>query len=378
MLDFEVRGRSIRSIYWCLVISGGWCLVAAQSPAAELAGPQTPRCEIVDITWELGPNLPEFRKGGCATVLDGKVVSVFGMRQPWGEMATMYLYDPQTDWWQRGPDGPLGQAYVQGTECGDAFYSIGGRSRLRGGVHTECYRLRYGRGEFVWDRIADLNVKRAWAPSASVGTRLFVFGGSQGGHGPTLRSVEMLDLARPNAKWQTVSEIPGESRGWSGAAAAGGKIYLIGGIHFFSPRPTDGPDRKRLQDVWQFDPKTYRWRARSPLPYALSGFDCCVYKDRYVVVVGGAAATSDYTKELRTLAERDRFHQYYYCPFVLVYDTATDRWHRMPSLLPMPTNDIRVVIIGRELYALGGENIEPATSNTTPWLRIGRIQTAGR
>jgi hypothetical protein len=42
--------------------------------------------------------------------------------------------------------------------------------------------------------------------------------------------------------------------------------------------------------------------------------------------------------------------------------------------MPVPTNDIRVVLLGDRLYALGGENIEPATSNTTPWLRIGRIQ----
>ena len=45
----------------------------------------------------------------------------------------------------------------------------------------------------------------------------------------------------------------------------------------------------------------------------------------------------------------------------------------MPSVLPTPTNDIRVVLHKDKLYALGGENIEPATSNTTPWLRIGQI-----
>ena len=28
--------------------------------------------EIKDIQWKIGPNIPEFRKGGCATALDGK------------------------------------------------------------------------------------------------------------------------------------------------------------------------------------------------------------------------------------------------------------------------------------------------------------------
>jgi len=329
---------------------------------------------ITDITWQLGPNLPEFRKGGCATVLGGKVVSVFGMRQPWGEMATMYVFDPQANWWQRGPDAPLGQTYVQGAEMGDSFFAIGGRSAARGGVHTACYRLQNENAKFVWNRIADLDVKRAWAPSASVGSRLFVFGGSQGGHGPTLASVEMLDVSRNDAKWRKISDIPGDSRGWSGAAAAGGKIYLIGGSHFFDPKPALGPDRKRLNEVWQFDPDTYQWQARKPLPYRLSGFDCCAYRDRYIIVTGGAAETTDFTPEMQKLYEQDRFHKSFYCSFVLVYDTRIDQWHRLPSLLPMPTNDIRVVLNEDTLYALGGENIEPATSNTTPWLRIGRIR----
>ena len=58
----------------------------------------------------------------------------------------------------------------------------------------------------------------------------------------------------------------------------------------------------------------------------------------------------------------------------MVEEEGADRWTVLPSLLPMPTNDIRVVLIGDTLYALGGENIEPATSNTTAWLRIGAIQ----
>lgn len=377
MIHKRVQSGLCRTIiHWLtgtLVLLFTWCqcliIVCATSVQAGEA-----RCEIADITWTLGPNLPEFRKGGCATVLDGKVISVFGMRQPWGEMATMYVFDPEAAWWQRAAEGPLGQTYVQGAEYVGAFYAIGGRSAKRGGVHKQCYRLRSEKGEYAWNQIADLNVKRAWAPSVCVESKLFVLGGSQGGHGPTLGSVEMLDAAKAGAKWRKVGDIPGDSRGWSGAAAAGGAVYLMGGSHFFDPKPAGGPDRKRFAEVWRFDPDTSQWQARSPLPYRMSGFDCCVYQDRYIIVAGGAAETGDYTKEMHEIHRRDRFHESYYCPFVLVYDTLADRWYRMPSVMPVPTNDIRVVIIGKMLYALGGENMEPATSNTTPWLRIGTIQ----
>jgi len=332
-------------------------------------------CEIADIAWTLGPNLPEFRKGGCAAELGGNVISVFGMRQPWGEMDTMYVYDPEADWWSRGIDGPLGQTYVQGTKCGGSFYSIGGRSQAEGGVHTRCFRLSERNGKYVWDEAAQLNESRGWAPSASVDEKIYVFGGAKSGHGPTMNGIECLNAAVADGKWAKIGDLPGESRGWSGAASVGGKIYLIGGLHFFSPKPETGPVRKPLNEVLQFDPETAQWEPRSPLPYRLSGLDCCACRDRYIIVVGGQADTEEFTPEMKEIWRKDRFYESYYCPFVLVYDSLVDRWYRMPSTLPMPTNDIRVVLLDDSLYVLGGEDIEPATSNTTPWLRIGRIVT---
>jgi len=349
-------------------------LVVMASPG--LAGDE-PESEISDITWRLGPNLPEFRKGGCATMLGDQLVSVFGMRQPWGEMETLYLFDPHEAMWRRGPSGPIGQTYVQGTECQGAFYTIGGRSAPKGGVHRECYRLQFDVREYQWDRIATLVEPRAWAPSAAVDGRLFVFGGAKSGHGPTMGSVEMLDLAKNEPQWKKFADVPGPSRGWSAAAAAGGKLYLIGGSHFFEPKPRTGADRKRFAAVWQLDPITASWESKNALPYRVSGMDCCVYKDRYIIIVGGAAETADFSPEMHEQQQQDRYYKSYYCPFVMVYDTVADRWQRMPTRLPMPTNDIRVVITGNTLYAIGGENIEPATSNTTPWLRIGQIQMRG-
>ena len=74
-----------------------------------------------------GPNLPEFRTGGCALTLGGEIISAFGMRYPWGEMATMYVYDSRTDWWSRGPDPPIGLCYPEGTKRDNAAFSVGGR-----------------------------------------------------------------------------------------------------------------------------------------------------------------------------------------------------------------------------------------------------------
>ena len=337
---------------------------------------QSSSVEISDITWQLGPNCPEFRKGGCLTILEGKLISAFGMRQPWGEMATVYSYDPESDWWSREPAGPVGQTYVQGTECGRFFYTIGGRSAKHGGAHQLCFRLESRQGRHIWTSIPALNQRRAWAVGATLGTKIYVFGGALGGHGPSLSSVEMWDTNQQETPWKKIRDIPGASRGWAGAAGINGKLYLIGGGHFFPPEAGKSTDRERLRDVWELDPATQQWRSRRPLPYRLSGMDCCVFGDRYLIVVGGCPDWQAFTPQMQEQRKQDRFHQSYYSPFVLVYDTATDQWQRLPSMLPVPTNDIRVAIDGQTLYALGGENVEPANSNTVPWLRIGRIQTA--
>jgi N-acetylneuraminic acid mutarotase len=327
--------------------------------------------EIKDIHWKIGPNIPEFRKGGCATALGGKIISVFGMRQPWGEMETMYIYDPAQDWWFRGPNAPVGQTYVQGTMCEGAFFAIGGRMR---GVQPHCYRLEdKGNGEYLWTQMPDLNESRGWAPSVAIESKIYVCGGSKGNHGPTMNSVEMLDTAEPNPQWKIVTSIPGKSRGWLGAAAVKGKIYIIGGSHFFDPKPEQGDRRTRLAEVLVYDPQTGEWDTKRQLPYPLAGMDCCVYKDRYIIVAGGAGLVASYNDEMMKAYTKVREHKSYYTPFILVYDTELDQWRRLPSLLPVPTNDIRIVLLGNKLYALGGENIEPATSNTTPWFRIGEI-----
>jgi len=331
---------------------------------------------VVDIRWSLGQDLPEYRKGGCLTVLDGRITSVFGMRFPWGEMATMYVFDPREGQWRREADAPVGQCYVEGTECGSTFYSVGGRGALeRGKVHNACFRLDAIDGRYAWRRIADLKESRGWAPSAAIGTKLFVFGGSQGGHGPTLSSVEMLDTATEQPAWSKVADIPGDSRGWCGAASVGEKLYVLGGSHFFSPRPQSGPDRKRTNEVWQLDPEAHQWTRRQPLPVRLSGFDCCTLADRYIIVVGGAYEAADLTPEMRAAQQESPLHASYYCPFVFLYDAHRDKWQHLPSLVPMPTNDIRAVVHQGRIYAVGGENVDPATSNTTRWFRIGKIIT---
>ena len=71
----------------------------------------------------------------------------------------------------------------------------------------------------------------------------------------------MLDTADRNTKWKKITDIPGASRGGLGAASVTGRIYVLGGTHFFDPKPDTGNDRKRLDEIWQYDPNKNRFFA---------------------------------------------------------------------------------------------------------------------
>jgi len=130
-------------------------------------------------------------------------------------------------------------------------------------------------------------------------------GGAKGGRGPCLNSVEMLDVSQPESEWRTIAQIPGAARGWCGAAAAKDRIYVVGGTHFFAPKPDNGDDRMRLSEMLEFDPVKTVWKKKRSLPYETGGLDCCVYKDRYIIVAGGWANPEQYGDELMTIYQTD-------------------------------------------------------------------------
>jgi hypothetical protein len=348
-------------------------MLILSAPAAD-ATAAGGRCEIVDITWTLGPEFPELRKGGTLGVLDGKIISAAGMRHPWLESPTTWALTPADTKWEPLPDVPEGRVYLEGVAVGDTFYAVAGR--FRGATRKDVYRLRRQGGRWTWDRAPSLRQDRGWFAIGTVGTKILVAGGNRFGPGEeafgpgsTLKTAEWLDTARPDEGWKPLPDIPGATRGWVAGASAGGKFYIFGGSWF---EMVDGKrNSRRLREALVFDPQANRWSALPEIPYAVSGMDAVTWKDRYIILLGGAADLSaEQRKQWKPQAG-------YYCNVVLVFDTKTATYHAMPSPMPYATNDVRAAILGDNVYALGGESIDKATSNTTQWLRIGRIRTRG-
>lgn len=330
---------------------------------------------IKDITWKLGAPLPELRKGGAVGVFEGKVISAGGMRHPWCESTTTYQYNAEADKWIELPPLPRGRVYLDGVSLPEAFYAVGGRREGR--TLAEFTRIMRKDGRLAWAELKPTSVDRGWAAMDAWGTRIIVAGGNRFQEGEpafteksTSNVVELFDTAHPEKGWTRLPDMPGQSRGWVAGATVGDAFYLFGGSYH---RIIDGKRRSyRLREALRLDLKRRAWSPCADMPFPLSGHDAVSYGDRYVILVGGAP---EWTAEQNKAYSRAPDE---YSNRVLVYDVKRDRFEILPSAMPHGTNDIRAARIGRTIYAIGGENVDKATSNTTKFLRIGKIITHSR
>ena len=324
----------------------------------------------IDITWSFGQDHPTYRKGTAVDAFEGNVITAGGIDYPWDEADTVYSYSPSADSWEQLPDLPVERAYTDGITIGDAFYLIGGRNGNQ--THEEVYKLQRSGGTLQWSQVASMQDDRGWYTVAAIGNRIIVAGGNHFGPGEdhytatsTMNSVECYDANDPGAVWQSLAPIPGQSRGWACGAVVGNKMYLFGGT--YHTVVGDQRTSHRMDEALVYDNAGNSWSSISSLPFPLSGADAIAYDNRYIIIMGGFSSEESHHTESG-----------YYNTTVLAYDTQTDTYDELRTPLLKATNDIHAALIGQSIYAVGGENNDPGTANTTKWLRIGDLSYVPR
>jgi len=126
-------------------------------------------------------------------------------------------------------------------------------------------------------------------------------------------------------------------------------------------------------DNWEFDPATRRWRRLADLPMPLGGHASLVYRDRWVLLIGGYSARQVLTVEGKVIEPfgpvkgfEDR---------IMVYDTKTNAFGQATPMLHA-INDPRTVWIddGVMFIATG----EIPKSRRIPNCQVGRIHQGSR
>ncbi|MCZ6691068.1 MAG: hypothetical protein O7H41_15880 [Planctomycetota bacterium] len=200
----------------------------------------------VENLWTRLPDLPTPRNRLAAAAVAGKIYVIGGMVAYSGRGNTDVVeeYDPESDRWttkSRMPTVRHGHAAVV---VSNRIYTIGGYTTTGDALIDETGTLEvYDPSANQWSRGAPMPTKRGWFGAASIGGRIYVFGGRTGGIAPT----EVYDTTSDT--WETRAPLP-EYRQRFVVGVAHGRIHVF---------PGERTTREIQIKIWIYDPLADTW-----------------------------------------------------------------------------------------------------------------------
>jgi hypothetical protein len=291
---------------------------ARPSPSPTTAPPARSTPVPAGLAWRPLTPAPSERTEVTAAALGPEVYLIGGYRRDGATLSTVEVYDTRGNRWRRGPELPLAVNHAMAATVGGAVHVFGGYTS-DGKPSASAFRLdRDG-----WRRLADLPAGRAAGTAVAVGDRVYLAGGI----GPDGLARTMLVFDASADRW-SIAPGPPTPREHLAGAAAGGKVYTIGGRV---------RGRGDLDAVEAFDPATGRWTALPPLPTPRGGLGGAATANGFVVAVGGEPSSERKT----TFAEAQAL------------DVRTGAWRSLPPM-PRPRHGLGVAAIGTIVYTLAG------------------------
>ena len=216
-------------IYVVGAMTGGW---PAEPPLPDvyIYDPATNR-------WSKGPAIPaDRRRGGAGAVVHGGQIYLVGGIQNGhtdGHVAWVDAFDPRTGAWRRLPDAPRARDHFQVGVIDEKLYVAGGRlsSAVPGQgfsrtvPEVDVFDLRSG----TWSTLpstANLPTPRAGSTTAVLDGHLVVLGGESGTQQPAHAEVEALDPR--TGRWIALAPMI-QGRHGSQVVVYDGKLYIAAG-----------------------------------------------------------------------------------------------------------------------------------------------------
>ena len=178
-----------------------------------------------------------------------------------------------------------------------------------------------------WCEVASMATKRSFHGAAALGGKLYVMGGYNVGEDRLLAEAEMYD---PKADgWQALPSMP-TARRLLAAAAVAGKVYAIGGSNKLG----------LCNAVEAYDPLSGLWSRAASLPVARGSHTATVV-DGKIYVVGGEIDDDDEDEEVVGTDHVD------------MYDPAVDSWQQMAAM-PTARSSHAAAVVDGKIYVTGG------------------------
>ncbi len=185
--------------------------------------------------WTKGPEIPEGRRRGAAGAFayNDKLYLVNGIQNGHTDGYVSWLdeYDPATDTWTKLPDAPHQRDHVQAVVADNKIFVAGGRTTSNATGQTleltvpEVDVYDFGSGEWsTWEN--DIPTMRAGTTSIHHGDQIIVIGGESGAMESAHPQAEALNIN--TGEWESLPEL-NQGRHGTQAIVFEDKIYIAAG-----------------------------------------------------------------------------------------------------------------------------------------------------
>jgi N-acetylneuraminic acid mutarotase len=305
--------------------------------------------------WRRRPPLKQARRALVAANADGRVYAVGGFftsDEPFFDNVEARS-EKGKGFWRELPSIPVARSNCVAATIGDRPYVVGGLAEVGGVFEVIDSVHRFNPDKRRWEERRSLPRPRGFGGAAAFGGRLYVVGGED--NRGLSQSVDAYD-PQSNEWIAGVTELPGPGRKLLGVVATERYIFAIGGF-------ADQDLKEPLKSVQRYDPVANKWQGVAPLNQRRGNFGAAAFgAGRYILVVGGVDVSSSGRRKLRTSE---------------VYDVETDEWHVLDKKLPVARANLACALESRDtVLAIGGivpvDGVDVATDLVQAIRIVGR------
>ena len=253
--------------------------------------------DVSSDSWTDGAPLPKKINNPNAASVDGKLYLLGGLvdaNSPpdpsanWVATGESFVYDAAADEWtelEPIPEGREKGSAVVGV-WNEMIYLVGGMTALDPEFQdavTSAIAFNTTSGD--WQQLErwaeSIPSNRQHAAGGVVGSTMYVIGGRYFAQENIRNTVYSLDLAKPDAVWETVSNVMPTARGGICSAVVDNKIYVFGG------EANENDEYGIFDNVEAFDTETQEWTSLDPMALPRHGTSAVAIGDK-IYIPGGS------------------------------------------------------------------------------------------
>lgn len=311
------------------------------------------------LTWQLGPDFPEYRKAGALGVIEGTLVYAGGVG-PMRPYTSAVQYDPESGGYNKlaGPVKALN--WCQGVSRADTLYVVGATGLPAGFATNESYRLfrQSPEGPLVWEDLPGLLYPAMGSAAAASDSVIVCSPGTE-----SFGKIQARRIDEPRRTWYALPDHPNNKKCYEAVAEARGVFYFFGGCDLKKT------GRAYYRDAYRLDVEREKWEQIPDLPFPVGSARAASVDDRYVLIFGGVSGQGV------TTVSRDNGRSVTgYSKDIIVYDTDEDTYQVLQDSLPFGVASPAVCAINHTIYVVCGESQDRAAGNASNHLQIGTIE----